>query len=247
VRWSAGRPHLLGGHVAHRAHHGPGRGAGRFDGRGVRGGAGFRGARHAGESEVEDLHVTVSGEKDVLGLQVPVHDAALVRGRESAGDLQREVDRLARVERRPGEPRPQGLSLEELRDGVGDVALDAEIVDGEDVRMRQGGDRLGFPLEARARFRVAREMLWQDLDRDVAIQLRVAGAIDLSHPARAQRRQNLVRAEASSGRQRHEPRFKVPEGYTEPDSPGLRSERIARPVPGAPRAAPSRPPCDLRR
>ena len=36
----------------------------------------------------------------------------------------------------------------------------------------------------------------QDLDRDEAIQLRIAGAIDLSHPARADERRDLVRANA---------------------------------------------------
>ena len=39
----------------------------------------------------------------------------------------------------------------------------------------------------------------QDLDRDVAIQLRVARAIDLAHAAGADRHDDFVRAEASAG------------------------------------------------
>ena len=39
----------------------------------------------------------------------------------------------------------------------------------------------------------------QDLERDVAIQLRVAGAIDLPHPALANLGNDFVDAEASAG------------------------------------------------
>ena len=44
-----------------------------------------------------------------------------------------------------------------------------------------------------------RERLGQDLDRDVAIQLRVARAKDLAHAAFADRRSDLVDAEAGAG------------------------------------------------
>ena len=44
----------------------------------------------------------------------------------------------------------------------------------------------------------------QDLDRDGAIQARVARLVDLAHSAGADWREDLVRAEASSGGQRHE-------------------------------------------
>ena len=40
-------------------------------------------------------------------------------------------------------------------------------------------------------------------DRNVAIQLRVVGAVDLAHPAFAQLGDDFVRAEARANRQRH--------------------------------------------
>ena len=46
----------------------------------------------------------------------------------------------------------------------------------------------------------------QDLQRDVAIQPRVARAVDLAHAAGAERRQNLVRTDASAAGKRHSPR-----------------------------------------
>ena len=59
---------------------------------------------------------------------------------------------------------------------------------------------LRFALEAREPIGVGRERVGQDLDRDVAIQLRVARAIDLAHPAGAERRQDLVGAEPRARR-----------------------------------------------
>ena len=58
---------------------------------------------------------------------------------------------------------------------------------------------LRFALEPREPIGVGGERLGQDLDRDVAIQLRVARAIDLAHAAGAEGRQDLVRAEAGAG------------------------------------------------
>ena len=73
-----------------------------------------------------------------------------------------------------------------------------------DVGMIQRGERLRFALEPRDPLGIGREQLGQDLDRDVAIELRVARAVDLAHPARAEGGENLVRSEASAGRKRHE-------------------------------------------
>ncbi len=54
-------------------------------------------------------------------------------------------------------------------------------------------------LESLQPVRVARERLGQDFQRHVAIELRVAGAKDLSHPACADRGGDFVDAEAGAG------------------------------------------------
>ena len=89
--------HLLGRHVAERAQHdarlragGGGRKVGRL-------GALFL-VRQLGEAEVEDLDAAVLRDEEVLGLQVPVDDALLVRGRQAVGDLEGVVHGLARRE-----------------------------------------------------------------------------------------------------------------------------------------------------
>ena len=100
--------HLLGRHVAERAEDDAGLRAG-GGGREVRGLAALLGVRELREAEVEDLHAAVVRDEDVLGLQVPVDDPLLVRGREAVDDLERVVDRLARRELAAGE-RPRAAS-----------------------------------------------------------------------------------------------------------------------------------------
>ena len=53
------------------------------------------------------------------------------------------------------------------------------------------------------RVAVVDEVLGQHLDRDVALEARVARAVHLAHAAGAERRQDLVRAETGPGREGH--------------------------------------------
>ena len=141
--------------------------------------------------------------EDVLGLQVPMDDAFLMGRGEAPGDLQRVVDRLHLDERAAVEPRAKGVSLEKLRHGVGNAPGVAELVDRQDVRMRQRGHGFRLALEARVRFRVEREVLRKNLDRDLAVEGRVAGPVDLSHPSGPDRRKHLVVSEVRAGGERH--------------------------------------------
>ena len=54
--------------------------------------------------------------------------------------------------------------------------------------------------EAGAAVLVADALGGQDLDRDLAAEARVAGAVDLAHPAGAERGEHLVRPELRRGR-----------------------------------------------
>ena len=62
-----------------------------------------------------------------------------------------------------------------------------------------GGEDLGFPLEAGQAIRIIREGLRQDLQRDVSVELGIAGAIHLAHAAFADLGDDGVRAEGSAG------------------------------------------------
>ena len=67
-----------------------------------------------------------------------------------------------------------------------------EAVDVRDIGMVERSERLRLAREPRQAIGVARERVREDLQRDVAIELRVAGAVDLSHAAFADQRGDFV-------------------------------------------------------
>ena len=128
-------PDLLGRHVADGSHD-----LARFretgDRRRLRRVGGIlRPGIHPRQPEVQDLHVVVARDEDVVGLQVPMNDALLVRGRETERDLGAVPRRLAGRERMPGDRRAERLSIEKLRHRVRDASIPAEVVERQDVRM----------------------------------------------------------------------------------------------------------------
>ena len=72
-------------------------------------------------------------------------------------------------------------TFNEFEDERGYAAGFFESVDGCDVGMVQCCEQLCLAAEARQPIRVVRDAFGQDLERDVAIQAGVAGAIDLAH------------------------------------------------------------------
>ena len=68
-----------------------------------------------------------------------------------------------------------------------------------DVRMIEGGERLRFARETGQAIGIAGEGVRKDLQRDVAIQLRVVRSIHLTHSACAEGGQHLIRAESGAG------------------------------------------------
>ena len=72
-----------------------------------------------------------------------------------------------------------------------------------DPGMVQARKRARFPLEARSSFFSLEELFRQDLDRHIAPELRVPCPVHLAHPARAERREDLVGAELRSSGERH--------------------------------------------
>ena len=87
-------------------------------------------------------------------------------------------------------------------------AFVADVVQRADMRMAQARDGFGFALEPVAQIGIARDVLGQDLDRNDAVEARIAGFVDLAHAADADQAGDLIDAEARSGCKSH--------GYLEP-------------------------------
>ena len=126
-------------------------------------------------------------------------DPLQVRAGQSVGDRRSDLDGLSPRKSGGREPVSQRLPFEQLRHDVEDALVRSEIMDGQDVRVRQRGDGLRLALEARQRVGVLRAVGRQDLDRHLAPEPRVPRPVHLSHPARAERRHDLVRAQSRPG------------------------------------------------
>jgi len=69
--------------------------------------------------------------------------------------------------------------------------------------MVQRGQELRLAMEARDAVGFVREALRDDLQGDIASELRIARAIDLAHSAGAKRSRNLVETKPGTGGERH--------------------------------------------
>ena len=108
---------LLGGHVGHGSHDDTLSGQRPDVGRVV--GAPVAQPRlDAREAEVQDLHEPLARDHHVLGLQVAVHDALRVRGRQRGRQLRRDLDQPLGGERGPSDQRAHALAVHELHDDV---------------------------------------------------------------------------------------------------------------------------------
>ncbi len=143
--------------------------------------------------------MVILADEEVVGLQVPVNDAPLVRRRETLGDLKGVIHSLLLRNRTRVELAAQRLALQKLHDRVGCPLVGPEVEDREDVGMRQRRDRQSFALESRQGVWISAERLRQDLDRHIALQLRVPRPVHLSHPAHPDGREDFVGTEACSG------------------------------------------------
>ena len=186
---------LLGGHVRDRADRRAGAREVRL-GHGGRHGAvaraGADGLRALGQAEVEELRLAAPGHEDVGGLDVPVHDAAGVRGLEGVGDLDAEIEQGVELEGSRGEAVAQGFAFEQLHGDERLPVVLVDVVDRTDVGVLERGGGAGLALEPLEGLRIADQILGQELQRDAAAELQVLGLVDDAHAAAAELREDAV-------------------------------------------------------
>jgi hypothetical protein len=132
----------------------------------------FRGGypRAAGQAEIQNLDTAILGKEDIFRLQVAVDDALGVRCEETVRDGDAGFDSLAPGQRRAAQASAESFAFEQFSYRVSDAGLRAEIVNRQNVGMREGRHGLGFPLKPRQRLRIVGQTLGQDLDGHVAVQ-----------------------------------------------------------------------------
>ena len=88
---------------------------------------------------------------------------------------------------------------------TGSVVDDGELVNREDARVRERGDRARLGLEPPPHLGIGGDVRRHDFDGDVAVEPRIARAIHLAHAAGSDGLDDLVLGEAGAcGERRHE-------------------------------------------
>ena len=126
-------------------------------------------------------------------------NAVIVRGFKCLGNLPRDRQRVVERDRAARDALREILAFDQFHDERRDSARFFEPVDVRDVRVIQRCQHLRLAAEARQAIGIVGDGGQQHLDRDVAIQLGVAGAIDRPHSTGAESGEDFVRAEARAG------------------------------------------------
>ncbi len=126
-------------------------------------------------------------------------DPLLVRRFERFGNLPRDGQRFVERDRAERDALRQIVAVDQLHHDGTHTATLFEAVDVRDVRVIDGRQRLRFAREPREPVGIAGERVGQDLQRDVAIELRIARTEHLAHPACADAGDDFVDAEARAG------------------------------------------------
>src|SRR5262249_45355336 len=112
------------------------------------------------------------------------------------GDLSADAQSLSRLERRLAQPFGKRGTRHQLENQKVNAARLLESVDRRDVGMIQGSQQPRLALEPCQPLRIARKGLRQNLDRHVASEHGIGGAVHLPHAALAQFRFNPVMAQS---------------------------------------------------
>jgi len=145
------------------------------------------------------------------GLEVAMHDAGRVGLGDPLGGLGEVAEQRPEIRLLVVDSLVEGVARDQLhrdvvdrfggRFGVsarpaGPDLVVADLVDGDDVRVVQGGGRPGLGDEAAHPLLVADQLRRQDLERDAPLELLVLRDVDLAHAAGAERADDAVMGDA---------------------------------------------------
>ena len=122
-----------------------------------------------------------------------MHHSLSMRAVQRLGDLSAVAQNLVDRQRTAAQTIGQRLAIEQLHDQI----VLADVIERADVRMIELRDRLRFALESQLEVRAVGQLRRQNLDCHLTIEPCVASAVHVAHPARADRREDLVRPEPS--------------------------------------------------
>jgi hypothetical protein len=129
--------------------------------------------------------VATLGHKNVGGLDVAVDDAFGVGGVESFSDLRGDAKEAIEFDWLSGDEMLKGGAVKEFHGDEGAAVFFADVVDGADVGMVEGGRGFGFAAETLEGLAVGGEFFGKKFESDEAVEAGILDLIDHTHTASA--------------------------------------------------------------
>ncbi len=163
-------------------------------------------AEPRGDAEVGEVGVVLLVQQHVRGLQVAVHDALAVCVRERAADLGEQARGGLQLPGAAIERLPQRAAAQPAHHQVGAVGIAPVVVERDDVRVLELRDELCLGLEATDEGGLVDELGADDLDRHLAADRGLIGAVDDAEVAGADLLAKLVAADGAAESRAGRPR-----------------------------------------
>ena len=144
------------------------------------------------QSEIQNFGVPTLSHEEVGRLDVAMHNALRMRGVERVGNLDRQVQQRFHFYRAGADAVLQRRAFEQFHGDERLPVLFADVMNGTDVGMIQGGGRLRFSFEARQCLRVFGHIFRKEFQGHEAVQPGVLGLVHHTHTATAKPFQDAV-------------------------------------------------------
>ena len=189
-------PSLLGRHVDYRAHRharaGEVFGVNRRRGRLMQVRSEPRTRSQLRHAEVQNLGVASFDHEDVRGLDVAMDDALRMRRVQRVSNLNRQLEQHLCFEPLAVDSMLERLTLQQLHDDEPLALVLADLVNGTDVGMIEGGGGPSLALKTFEDLWILGDALVQKFKRDETAEAGVFGLVDHTHTAAADFFQNAV-------------------------------------------------------
>src|SRR5690606_7159340 len=147
----------------------------------------------AGDAEVRHFHAPVVADQYVMRLDVTVDDLVKMGMIQRVANLGGDLDRFLRPQRRPlADNFVQIGPVHKLHDDVVRVRVLADIVNADDIRMRQRCSRLRLTVEPPDEIFIVHELLTKHFDGYVPVQQVIPRFVDERHTAAPDASQQFV-------------------------------------------------------
>ena len=153
----------------------------------------------ASQPEVGEHGAAVGVDEHVGGLEVAMHDPRVMSVLQAIPDLAQVAPRCERVERTAVEDVAERAAADQRHGQEGHTLGDLEVVDRQDVRVVELGERLRLRFEPLDESLVLEKLWRQRLERHLAAEGLLDRAIDDGHAAAAEALDDLVLADSCAG------------------------------------------------